>query len=87
MADTQRNLQKPTEAGSYRLDGFAKSNRTEAEVRAIRARRARLEADLIEEGASAATVARLATDDLAAAILENERAIRDAILDLYRGQG
>ena len=52
----------------------------EAEVRAIRARRAGLEADLIEEGASDSTVKRLATDETAARMVEHERAVLEFVM-------
>lgn len=66
------------------IEGF-ESKRSETEVRAIRARRARLEADLIEEGASDATVTRLATDDTAARMIEHERRTVEAIAGVFFG--
>lgn len=75
----------PTRAGSPRLQAAADSTRTEADVRTIRARRARLEAALIEEGASAARVAQLATDETAEKMLAYERQSVASIVNLFGG--
>lgn len=70
---------------SHRLVSAASGDRSEAEVRAIRARRARMEADLIEEGASNALVARLATDETASRALQHEERVLRTITSLFGG--
>lgn len=62
-------------------------NRSEAEVRAIRARRARLEAALIEEDAPEAEIARLATNDNAARMVAYERDSLELVARIFEGIG
>ena len=81
----QNGPETPVQAGSPRLQAGAESVRTEAQARAVRARRARLEADLIEEGASDAMVARLATDETAGRIVAHERRVIDSIAAMFGG--
>lgn len=66
----------------------AASQRTEADVRAIRARRAALAQALRDEGQSEDTVARLATDDMAERLIQHERRVVDMIFDAaFGGRG
>jgi hypothetical protein len=70
---------------SPRLLAAANSNRSEAEVRAIRTRRAQLEADLRAEGATPAMIARLATDDAAAKMIAHESRAVGGIMAMFGG--
>lgn len=59
------------------------NTRTEAEVHAIRARRAMLEANMRVEGTPEPMIERLATDGVAARMLDHERQITDMITNLF----
>jgi hypothetical protein len=62
-------------------------DREEGEVRAVLERRARLKADLVAEGAKPATVARLATPEVAARMVAHERRVIDLIGEFFTGVG
>lgn len=61
----------------------AASTRTESQVRAIRARRNLLEANMRSEGTPEAMISRLATDDTAAQMLDHEQQIMGFIANLF----
>lgn len=63
----------------------AESTRTEAEVRAIRARRASLEAEMRAEGAPDWMIQRNATDEAAARLIDYERRAVDFIGSMFGG--
>lgn len=65
----------------------AECDRSEAEVRAIRARRARLEASYREDGFSESYIAAHVTDELAEQLIANERAALDTFTSLFAGNG
>lgn len=62
-------------------------NRSEAEVRAIRARRCAVESQMRAEGTPEREIARLATDDLAEKMLAHERRVTGLIVELFTGIG
>jgi hypothetical protein len=76
---------KETDGPYGRLAACLPSGKSEAEYRAIRARRAQLEANLRAEGATASMIARLATDDAAAKMIAHESRAVGAIMAMFGG--
>lgn len=83
MADAHQTPETPIRAGTPQVQAAADSTRTEAEVRAIRARRHQMEASYRAEGFSEAYIATHVTDAAAERLLGYERQTFGLIASLF----